>query len=85
MIQMKDKLNNVLEIKCDICGVVFDDKAEIKEFMCFDYQMGEKSLYPNADVKFDVCQDCFTGAFPEIFEQGDIEDEIDNEDVFKNK
>lgn len=61
--------NGILhEVTCDICSSVFDNEIEIDEFMFFDYVMGENSLYPLKRVVFDVCQDCFTSAFQEMFD-----------------
>ena len=71
MIISKDVNGKVTEVRCDICGVPFDDEDELNEFMSFDYKMGPESLFPDKHVVFDVCQDCFTEAFPDIFVDDD--------------
>jgi hypothetical protein len=68
---MDENMDENIEVTCDICGSVYDDIEEINEFFFFDYTMGEKSQYPNQNVKFCVCQDCFIDAFKEIFKQYD--------------
>ena len=80
MITKEDVENGtILELKCDICGAIFDDQDEMDEFMCFDYKMGSKSQLPDKEIKFDVCQDCFIEAFPEYFEADEDEPEEKHE------
>lgn len=69
MITGQDDSGNITEMQCDICRAVYDDVDELREFMCFDFVMGEKSQYPGKEVRFDCCQDCFADAFPDIFEE----------------
>lgn len=71
MIISRDENGVVTEMQCDICGCSYDDKNELAEFMCFDYTMGEVSLFPNRKITFDCCQDCFTDAFPDVFTEGE--------------
>lgn len=69
MVTLTDANGNVVEIKCDVCGIVYDGVEELEEFVRFDFTMGPKSQYPNKVIKFDCCQDCFIDAFPSIFEE----------------
>lgn len=71
MIISKNVNGHITEVQCDICNITFDNKDELDEFITFDFVMGPKSLYPNKHVSFMVCQDCFTEAFPDIFEDDD--------------
>ncbi len=78
MVKRESVKGEVLEMQCDICGMVFDSEEEMDEFICFDYTMGPKSQYPNRKITFDVCQDCMIDRFEEIFQYGAVtpEDEI---------
>jgi hypothetical protein len=58
----------ILEVICDICGLVTEDQDEIEEFKFFNYETGPNAVNPNCRVMFDVCQECFIDAFPEVFE-----------------
>lgn len=75
MILNTDANGNIIDVKCDICGQEFDDLDEIAEFICFDYETGPKALFPNVHVQFDVCQDCFTDKFDEIFTTEEVDDD----------
>lgn len=86
MITGVDVNGKIMELTCDICGTSFDDEDEMNEFICFDFVMGEKSLSPYKQVKFDVCQDCFVDAFPSQFDnlfKNDINKK--DEDTFSNE
>lgn len=83
ILKVNDKMDKIVEVKCDICGQIFDDPDEIAEFINFNFTMGEKSLCPNEQIRFDICQDCFVDKFPEIFDrEEDVDD--DNNNIFEN-
>lgn len=72
MVTLVDEKDSPIEIRCDVCGIEYDDADELNEFIRFDFVMGPKSQYPNRVVKFDCCQDCFIDAFPLIFSEEEI-------------
>jgi hypothetical protein len=77
MVIRHDENGLPLEIRCDICTVVYDDPNELEEFMQFDFVMGPVSQYPDAIVKFDCCQDCFSDAFPTVFAAIEAEEQVE--------
>lgn len=81
MVTLTDANGDVVELRCDVCGIEYDSVEELDEFVRFNFTMGPKSQYPDKVVRFDCCQDCFIDAFPLIFNEEVETNEQDDHDI----